>query len=121
MSVDFSVESTTFDHDPVWEAAPSMNLANGNAGSLLEVLGFPTDPWNLPEDFEFPTGHDMLGRVLLALGVAPKDEGMDWVPDAENPRWQGNLRRSGYTQDKLSEMHALAEYAIAHDRRITWG
>jgi hypothetical protein len=121
MSVDFNVECTNFDHDSVWEASPGINVNNGNAGSLLEVLGLPTDPWNLPMNFDYPTGYDFLGRVLIALGLAPKDEGRPVVADLDNPRWIEGGRRSGYTQDKLAEMRTLAEYAIAHNRRVTWG
>jgi hypothetical protein len=121
MSVDFNVESTTFDSDPVWESAPGINVNNANAGLLLETLGLPTDPWNLPEDFEFPTGHDFLGRVLIALGIAPQDWGRPAVADVDHPRFVNGGRRSGYTQDKLAELRTLAEYAIAHNRKISWG
>lgn len=121
MSVEFNVECTNFDHDSVWEASPGINVNNANAGMLLETLGLPTDPWNLPADFEYPTGHDFLGRVLIALGLAPKDEGRPAVADLDNPRWIEGGRRSGYTQDKLGELLAIAEYAVAHNRRVTWG
>jgi hypothetical protein len=122
VSVDFSISDNGTSNDKVWDNAPRLNVNGGNASMILETLGLPTDPWELPEDFEFPTGQDFLGRVVMARGLAPIDEGMPMHQlDPENARWQGGNRHEGYLQEKLAELEALAQYAIMHGRTISWG
>lgn len=121
MSVDFSIEWNGNDEDAVWDNAPGINVSNSNAAALLEVLGLPTNPWDTPEGFEYPTGQDFLGRVLLALGLVPADAGVPaHAPNPERPNFIDCGRREGYLQERLGQLRELADYAIAHNRRIDW-
>lgn len=122
MSVDFNIEWNGQETDAVWDNAPRINVNNANAGVLLEVLGLPTDPWGMPEDFEFPTGHDFLGRVLMALAVSPEDAGVPaHSPNPDRPNFIDCGRREGYLQERLGQLRELADYAIAHNRKVSWG
>lgn len=124
MSVTFRVKRNgDFDvTDEVWEASPQVNCNGGNAGRILAVLGLPTDPWNLPLDFEDPTGVDFLGRVLLALAIEPQDEGMEmYATYTDTDRFQEGARHEGYMQDVLRELIKVGEYAVSHGRQVSWG
>lgn len=92
---------------------PSVDMANANAAAVLDVLGLPVDDMAGEEDAEA-----FLGRVLLALAVAPAS--------AELPTFQeGNVvfggRRAGYVQERLAQLRGLAETARALGLRVTWG
>lgn len=68
-----------------------------------------------------PAG-DFLGRVLLALAIAPADEG---VPSEDMPK-TGVLmvncgRRAGYLQEQLGYLREVADYAVAHNIEVQWG
>ncbi len=127
------------------DPAPSINVANGNAADLFRALGLLTDnpadraagsvtfdgvgvvaapmaedsPWNgggmSPADF--------LGRVLLALAITPADEGRFAV---ETVRLGGSViiecsRPIGYLQDRLAQLHHLAQFAVSRGRtEVFW-
>ncbi|MFJ4879885.1 hypothetical protein ACIP93_32425 [Streptomyces sp. NPDC088745] len=103
MSVTFFAD---FTDEPV-------NMANANAARVLDVLGYGYD--ELCGDAE---AEDFLGRVLVALAVAPADAGRPATVD-------GNVidcgRPAGYTQTRLEELRELAEDACARRLRVAWG
>lgn len=123
MSVTFSAPGLDpgIDADGHWEPHPlEVNMSNRNAASVAASLGIELDPdWcgqMAPADF--------LGRVLMALAIAPADEGM---PSHELPRspgqarWIEGARPQGYLQERLGQLHALATWALGHDSPIIWG
>lgn len=83
-----------------------VNMANANAAFVLDSLGLPTDDLSggLPAD-------DFLGRVLMALAVAPQDEGVPAYDDTRpgGPQWTECGRREGYLQDQLEALRELTE------------
>lgn len=98
-------------------AEPEVNMANGNAADLLDVLGLAEG-----EDFsDYCVGslkaEDFLGRVLIAKGVAP-------VSPARLPERDGIMiyggRQEGYVQEKLDLLQEVAEWAIANKREVVW-
>uniref|UniRef100_UPI003F491EF9 hypothetical protein n=1 Tax=Pseudonocardia sp. CA-138482 TaxID=3240023 RepID=UPI003F491EF9 len=93
--------------------ALDVNMASTNARFVLEALGLTGEDMSgqLPAD-------DMSGRVLVALGVAPEDEG---VPaHALTPRVWDFGRRPGYLQDHLAQLAELARAARAHGYHVAW-
>jgi len=101
-----------------FNSEPEVNLSNGNAVHLLDVLGI-----QVGEDFSercvgSMSAQDMLGRVLIALAVSPVS--------AEVPSYaEGNIiyggRPEGYMQDKLESIRDVAVFAHANGRKVVWG
>jgi hypothetical protein len=90
---------------PAARFAPRLQLAEANAVRILDILGFGDD-----SNHDGPTARavpasgrcdavDFLGRILLAIALT-------------NPR--------GYTLDRLTQLQALAQHAIAYGDLITW-
>ncbi|MFI9507206.1 hypothetical protein [Nocardia sp. NPDC052566] len=96
------------------DPAPEVDMCSDNARRVCEVLDVQV--W----DAEPLPIADFLGRVLIALGVAPADEGMPAYELA--PRWIEFGRRPGHLQAKLEELRDLAQWATGHNRTlIFWG
>ncbi|TLQ39474.1 hypothetical protein FEF34_38070 [Streptomyces marianii] len=119
---------------------PEVNVSQRNAARLLELLGLrpgvsadsaahqaeapansvePTNQRPLTGDGAGDTtAEDFLGRVLVALALTPEDEGIDGY-------WSGRThmggRRAGYLQQRLAELHALAQWCAARGRGVVWG
>ena len=85
-----------------------INLSNVNAARVLETLGY---------DLGDLTGEDtagaFLGRVLVALAITPVDAGVpSTVSGGGNGlTWIDCGRREGYLQERLVQLHELAETA----------
>jgi hypothetical protein len=108
-----------------------VNLANGNAVRLLAVLGYPLDTEEGPVG-DAPAA-DFLGRVLVALALAPDDEAMPayrMTAEELSPAlrelcgggatvWQGP-RREGYLQDKLERLETLARFCVEQGYAVLW-
>jgi hypothetical protein len=97
-----------------------VNMNNRNAAFVAESLAISLDPdWNGDMD-----ASDFQGRVVIALGIAPSDEGM---PSYEHNRNPGNCRiiegsrPAGYLQDRLNDLHAIAVWATENDQLVWWG
>lgn len=98
---------------------PLVDLSSTNARFVFEALGY------VYAEGEDMTGEEdaaaFLGRVLTALALAPTDEGM---LGHEDPRPGATLihcgRRVGYLQGHLTELHALAQWAMEHGREVQW-
>lgn len=112
----FFIDAVTSDLDQ----APSINVSNINAVSVLELLGFAHDgEVDLvgscdAEEFE--------GRVLTALALAPADAG---APAYEAAGAGGATivecgRRPGYHQDVLGRIYEIAAWARAWQRHLVW-
>jgi hypothetical protein len=109
----------------------SPNVARGNVAHIAETLGIE-GPDEGGEVYGDEPADLFLGRVLLALAVAPQDagtpatsrtlgDGFGGSPllTAEG-RWYDCGRSEGYTQRKLAELRTLAEWAAARGHRVAW-
>lgn len=124
MSVTFSAQGlmSGVDADGEWEPNPlTVNMSNRNATLVCEALGLNPNPdcgWlGSMEPLEFQ------GCVLIALAVAPADEGMPSYR-GEYPHFGSVIegaRPEGYLQARLEDLHRLAEWAVVHDATVTWG
>lgn len=97
-------------------AAPTVNMANGNAAQVFDLLGLTYDG-----DWGTTTGPDFLGRVLLALafldGATADTEGR---PAAVDGNWVECGRRPGYLAERLTALHDLAAWAVEHHADVEW-
>jgi hypothetical protein len=134
MSVTFTAATRTFRPEfnaDVLMSAPEaeeleVNMSNANAVVVCSSLGIDLEAegWcgSLPAE-------DFLGRVLLALAITPTDEGIPAHEVAQEfkPSWVGQARmiecgrREGYTQERLTQLHELAAWAVAHGAEISFG
>lgn len=105
---------------------PAVNVANGNASVLLAALGLLGDDLDAEARQDVLCGgsvpaEDFLGRILLALAVAPSDAG---VPAHEIPgpgaRFVECGRSEGYLQDRLGALRGVADFAITQDTEVVW-
>ena len=121
MSVTFSALNTTTDQ---WVADElSVNMANANAAVVLDALGFAEDVAAGDLCGSVPA-QDFLGRVLTGFGLAPTDPGRPATEDIgeHGARFIDCGRAPGYVQDRLGQLQALAEAAVADPQVvITWG
>lgn len=97
---------------------PWVNVNNFNAAHLCEVLGLPRDP----EEGLVGSiaASDFLGRVLMAMAINPSDAGVPATTGPGGASWVDCGRRAGYTDEMLPRLHALATWAVEHDRDVTW-
>ena len=107
-----------------WE----INVSNANAYRVLDALGLSCD-----ELTGECVAQDFLGRVLVALAIAPEDielpayrlqpseqTGILGVLGSGGVQvWQGPRRR-GYLQERLRQLAELAEYCAQHDYFVLW-
>ena len=94
------------------ETVPEVNMANGNARHVLDLLGLDTE-----DACGSVTGEDMLGRVLMAQAVAPTDEGTPTYTDGimtNIGRW------AGYSESRLAEIESVARFAIERELEVQW-
>lgn len=108
-----------------------LNMSNRNAAELLALLGF-VDSHESDEHSPFPaddvwlagevSGDDLLGRVLVAMAVAPGDPGLEsYTISSPNSATLIDLgRRPGYVAEKLSQIAEIAQRAIDDDVTVTW-
>jgi hypothetical protein len=95
---------------------PQVNMANGNAVALVDLLGLDFDG-----DFGEAPAEDFLGRVLLAqalLDVTVDDE--HGRPDVRDGNWITCGRRPGYLAERLAQLHEIATWAHEHDAVVAW-
>ncbi len=121
MSVSFNAYIKTGENISDVAFAPDdldVNMCNRNAMFVCEALGIELAPdWcgdMSAEDFQ--------GRVVMALALAPVDEGMpSYEHVGTGARMIEGERPAGYLQERLSQLHKLAAWAIEHDAQVTWG
>ncbi|MBW0101529.1 hypothetical protein [Pseudonocardia sp. KRD291] len=128
----------------VGDSEPDLNVSSSNAMVVLRALGFLPEigaddvhvqsldeedigPAPVPGDAdgEDPRcgqcpAEDMLGRVDLALALAPADAGMP----SRDLNTAGTVidcgRRPGYLQDRLHALRAVAVFAHERGRDVWW-
>lgn len=85
-----------------------VNMSNTNAALVCATLGIELEPdWDGEMDAPL-----FLGRVVMAMALAPSDEGMpSYEHVGPGARMIEGARRPGYVQDRLLALHALA-YAL---------
>lgn len=102
--------------------APEVNMANGNAIRVLDLVGITGDDAYCGS----MSGEDLLGRVLVALALTPEDEGTDtYEAGPDEGHFQGGThifcgRRPGYLQDRLEQLHDIATFAAAEGATVRW-
>lgn len=132
MSVSFTAPDMPKAEDGMGEY--EVNMSNSNAVRVAESLGFRLDPDGDGDLYGQMDATEFLGHVLMALALAPADEGMPafelspgdsagifGVVREGGPRFIQGARRPGYLQDRLRELHALAEWAVANSQPVQWG
>ena len=98
-----------------------VNMSNRNARPVLESLGIEGDDlWCGSMDAQ-----EFLGRVLMALAVAPTDEGLpehEWEGASEFGfgRFIDAGREPGYLQARLERLHEVAAAAVADGLQVVW-
>jgi hypothetical protein len=98
--------------------SPAVNVHNGNARALFDLLGIEPNQWDGGET----TAEDFLGRVLIAralLDLQVDDE--HGLPATQDGRFTWGGRRPGALAGRLAELQELAEWALANDRIVGWG
>lgn len=135
MSVTFSAEGLLPGVCPIdggWAPNPlEVNMSNVNAAAVCAALGIDLDAegWcgSLP-------AQDFLGRVLVALAIAPVDEGMPshvlqpgddagpllGIVGENGPTIIQGARRPGHLQERLDQLRQLADWAVVHDADVYW-
>lgn len=100
---------------------PEVNVSNVNGGALLRALGLYADDASF-EDVccGAVSGQDFLGRVLVALAVAPADAGMPAHASATHSNFIDCGRSEGYLQDRLETLREIAEFAVSRSTEVTW-
>lgn len=101
---------------PTTAGGPEVNMANGNAAQVFDLLGLHFDG-----DWGEAPAEDFLGRVLLAQGlldVATDDE--RGLPGFREGNWIECGRRPGYMADRLAQLHEIATWAIEHYTAVGW-
>ncbi|GGM27604.1 hypothetical protein GCM10011608_10540 [Micromonospora sonchi] len=95
--------------------SPEVNMANGNAAQVFDLLGLEFDG-----DWGNTTGPDFLGRVLLALALLDTTTDVEGRPEVVDGRWTEGGRRPGYLAERLTQLHDLALWAVEHDADVEW-
>lgn len=104
-------------HIEVLESDPSpvVNVTKTNAVLLLGLLGLDSEDNGPLEPGNF------MGRVLMAQAVNPSDAGVPATESTEGGVLLINCgRREGYAEDRLADLHELAEFAVRTGRDIYW-
>jgi hypothetical protein len=99
------------------DGAPQVDMHNGNAADVLDLLGICWDG-----DLGEAPAEDFLGRVLLAqalLDVARDDQ--EGTPALHEGRWHVGGRRPGYLAERLTELHDVADWAARAGVAVVWG
>lgn len=102
------------------DADPSVNVTNTNAATILDALGLSVE--GEIELCGSAPAEEFLGRVLLALAVAPSDAGVPSFVETTPGRatvYHGG-RPDGYLQQRLNQLHAVAEFASCHRVTVAW-
>ena len=111
MSVDFGANEAPEDL--------IINMCNGNAVRVTEALGIDLEDEGWCGSM---SAKDFLGRVVMALALAPVDEGMpSYDHVGPGARMIEGARRPGYLQERLGQLHELAQWAVANEAEVWYG
>ncbi|MDG4792066.1 hypothetical protein O7626_40330 [Micromonospora sp. WMMD1102] len=101
---------------PATVGGPTVNMANGNAAQVLDLLGLTNDGCGelAAEDF--------LGRVLLAqaLSDVATDDTRGLPARIEGTNWIDCGRRPGYLAERLTQLHEIASWARERNAVVMW-
>lgn len=104
------------------DPAPDLNVSNTNAMHLLELLGLPSEQDEWGSLSGATSAEDFLGRVLLAQAVSPADAGV--AATSEVGEGGATLidmgRPAGYSEDRLTSLRELADFAVDRGRTVQW-
>jgi hypothetical protein len=104
------------------DPSPEVNVSNTNAMHLLGLLGFPSQADEDGSLCGSTTAEDFLGRVLLAQAINPSDAGVPVT--TEVGRGGATMvrmgRRAGYSDDRLTSLRELADFAVDRGRDVQW-
>lgn len=96
----------------------SVNVSNTNARDILEVLGYEQD-----ELCGSATSDDFMGRILIALAIAP--ESAERVTEVSRSNYGSTIincgRDAGYIQDRLTDLLDVVSDASNAGMGIYWG
>lgn len=114
VSIDFRPDAP----DLSWDSDLILNVANGNAVKILQVLGLYDPEADCIEGSISP--RDLKDRVLLARLADDTGE-----PDAVENRGGGPTvvycgLRPGYYEDRLNALDEIADYCIRYDLKVVW-
>lgn len=121
-------------------ASPEVNMANGNVRPVLEALGLAPDGADFGDICcGSAEAEDFLGRVLMALGVAPVSaerpvqiwatadnlartsvEGRLAYETPVGPTWVECGVPEGYVQTRLTQLLEVAAFAVECGREVCW-
>lgn len=115
------------------DPCPAVNIGQVNAARILPMLGYEVHetgetffgvPTHDDDMYGEADAQEFLGRVLMALAIEPADEGTDTheLPreDDRGPHVHQCGRRAGYTEEKLSALHTLAQWCAERGRPVVW-
>lgn len=118
--------------------SPSVNMANGNVRPVLAALGLAPDGADFGDICcGSVSAEGLLGRILLALGVAPisaerpdvarvhasqahAHEGRVVDVIEKGPTWVECGVEESYVQTRLTQLLEVATFAQAHGREVCW-
>lgn len=108
------------------EIGETVNVSQGNAMALLELLGFGAELND--DELCGETGpDDFAGRILVArglLGLTSDAEGIpattDGGPGTGRARWVECGRRPGYLAGRLDDLETVVADAAAHNGEVVW-
>jgi len=109
--------------EEVWESpAPEVNLANGNARIVLDVLGCPVED-GLYGSFPVETLPEVRRRIVRALNVS---QGRHERPESDTRKpGQARVFVQGLDQEgireRLRRLDAVLAYAQANAQAVVWG
>lgn len=106
---------TAVETDP----APSFSATGSNAAHLLTLLGLPAAPDEDGSIFGSLQAQDFLDRVLLAQAANVDARVPALTAAAPTSIHLG--RRPGYAEHRLTELRAIAEFAVSRGRTVQWG
>lgn len=95
-----------------------VQMSNGNAITLLDVLGIQVGEEFADRCCGAMSGEDLKGRILVAQALNPTDGGSATMR-IENVTYIG--RHAGYTDAKLEALMVVAEEAISKNLQVCWG
>lgn len=97
-----------------------VNMSNSNAARVCRSLGLDLNELGWCGDLP---AEDFLGRILVALAVEPSDAGVPATVDAAPGRatFIDCGRPEGYVQERLGHLRELADWAVAHGAKISFG
>jgi hypothetical protein len=101
---------------PATVGGPTVNMANGNAAQVIDLLGLTYDG-----DFGELAAEDFLGRVLLAQALSDVTfDDVNGRPAVREGNWIDCGRRPDYLVERLAELQKIATWAHERNAVVVW-